>query len=280
MIVKEDFIQGRGNIPLFYRLFSLSSSSPTVVIVHGLGEHGGRYAHVRDLFLDLGFSVVLMDNRGHGKSGGRRGHVQDFNYYLQDLFLLWEHLHLWKPLLLGHSLGGLITLRFAQTYPEEISALVVSSPFLGVKMEVPKWKTLFASYLSQIWPTFSLPTGLNPHHLSHDIEAVEKYKRDSLVHQTASARWFTESLKAQEKAFQEVHQLRMPLFFQLAGDDFLCSSKTAEVFFESIPFSQKQMQIYPAFYHEIYNEVEKEKPLQDLEEWVNENVLSIYKDLS
>lgn len=270
---EEGFFEGVGERSLFYRFFRSSEqrdNPSTAVILHGLGEHSGRYGELTQKFLDLSFSVVLLDHRGHGKSTGQRGHIHSFSEYLLDVKALFEKLDLYRPLLLGHSMGGLIALRFAETFPLMISALVLSSPFLGIQVAVPRWKKFLGKVTSRLIPRLSLASELDPYYLTHDTKMIDAYIEDSEVHQKVSTRWFTEALQEIDRAFMEASKITHPFLLQLAGADHICKTEESQRLFGLVESPQKTQKIYPNFFHEIFNEVRREEPFRDLEEWIKE----------
>ena len=177
----------------------------TIVVVHGYCEHRGRYRHVAAHLNRHGYHVLVGDLRGHGESGGPRAFVRRFADYLADVqaFLAAAaelsrgSVPARKPILLGHSMGGLVGLQFALNHPEALHALALSSPFLGLKIVVPGWKRTLGLVASVLSPTLRLPSGLSAAELSHDPEVGRLYDADPLVTHEATARWFTETTAAQ-----------------------------------------------------------------------------------
>ena len=139
---KTGTFNGSDGVEIFYRHFEADDERAGMVIAHGLGEHSGRYGNVVERLLARGVSLWIPDHRGHGQSGGQRGHVLNFFQYLTDLRLMVElacqpRRSRGKCFLLGHSMGGLIALYFAQRFPDLIDGVLVSSPALGMAVKVP-----------------------------------------------------------------------------------------------------------------------------------------------
>jgi alpha-beta hydrolase superfamily lysophospholipase len=244
-----------------------------------LGEHSGRYLNVVQRLLPLGFSIWVPDHRGHGQSGGKRGHVLDFRQYLSDIRLVVELAGSdlsfdQRCFLLGHSLGGLMALYYAQQHPEDLKGLVVSSPALGMVVEIPLFKRLMGSFMSRLWPGLSLGNELDSGKISHDPNVVRAYRDDPLVHERVSARFFTELLGAMATVNQQSASLRIPLIMQLAGDDHLVNAASAERFYGELKAPDKTLHVYPGFYHEIYNETQdrQEIAFRDLAAWLEERL--------
>lgn len=270
---------GSDGVKIFYRHFPAEPERARMVIAHGLGEHSGRYGNVIERLLPKGISLWIPDHRGHGQSEGRRGHVLNFEQYISDLRLsvelarkdLTENL---RCFLLGHSMGGLIAIYFAQRFPELVDGVVVSSPALGMAIEVPGFKKVLGSFMSYIWPSLTMGNELDATKISHDPNVVNGYKNDPLVHDRVSARFFTEFLSAMETVHQQAASLNIPILLQVAGDDYLVSARSSRQFFEKLKLQDKTLCVYDGQYHEIYNELEDQrKPVfKDLEKWLDDQL--------
>jgi alpha-beta hydrolase superfamily lysophospholipase len=263
-------------IRIFYRHYQAVPEQARMVIAHGLGEHSGRYGNVIERVVPNGFSVWAPDHRGHGRSGGRRGHVLNFAQYLSDLRLTVELVKKDMPggmpcFLLGHSMGGLIALYFAQRHPEHIDGVVASSPGLGLAIEIPPLKKVLGSFMSYVWPGLTMGNELDATKISRDSNVVSAYEDDPLVHGRISVRLFTEFLAAMESVNQQASTLNVPVLMQVAGDDYLVRADSSKQFFEKLTLQDKTLHVYDGMYHEIYNspEDQKKKVLDDLEAWLD-----------
>jgi alpha-beta hydrolase superfamily lysophospholipase len=270
---------GSDGIEIFYRQYRAESEQARMVIAHGLGEHSGRYGNVIERLLPKGISVWVPDHRGHGQSGGKRGHVLNFVQYLTDLRLTVELAKKDMPgempcFLLGHSMGGLIALYFAQRYPELIDGVAASSPLLGMVIEVPAIKKVLGSLMSYVWPGLIMGNELDATKISHDPDVVKAYQTDSQVHGRVSARFFTELMAAMESVNQQASTLSVPVLMQVAGEDYLVNADSSKLFFEKLTLEDKTLYVYDGLYHEIYNapEDDKEKVLDDLEAWLEKRL--------
>jgi alpha-beta hydrolase superfamily lysophospholipase len=273
---EHSFKAGDGR-DIFYRKATAEPERGRVVLVHGLGEHGGRYGHVARRLLSLGLSVFIPDHRGHGRSGGRRGHVARFGRYLTDLkkmvaLAATGAVEDRRMYLVGHSLGGLIVTRYVQEFPEDAAAAVVSSPALRLPGHVPALKAALGRVMSGLIPWLSLSGELVQDKISHDPEVVRAYRNDPLVHSRVTARWFTETTAAMERALEKAPQVQTPMLFQLAGDDYLVDARGAREVFERLGAQDKTLIEYPDLYHEIYNETHTKQPLGDLAAWLEERI--------
>ncbi|MEN9724057.1 MAG: lysophospholipase, partial [Pseudomonadota bacterium] len=229
---------------LFYLIHSCpsrvsSGSGPlrVLIVLHGQGEHCGRYQHF-PFFLQNSVDVVAtMDHRGHGRSEGVRGHVERFQCYVQDAQkfvceVKGRYSGLGRPVvfhLLGHSMGGLIALLLLQEHGDlEFQSATLSAPLLGLKFPVPLLKRVVGHAMSRVLGSLQLETGLDTNLVSHDSRVVQAYAEDSLVHSKATTRFFTELLGAMVRA-RSRNSLAVPtLFLVPLADEIVESQATLE----------------------------------------------------
>ncbi|MCL4467898.1 MAG: lysophospholipase [Deltaproteobacteria bacterium] len=267
---KEGIIKSKDNTEIFYKYILADKPKASVFIVHGLGEHLGRYDNVTNTLKE--YNLFLLDLRGHGKSGGKRGHVMRFDEYLDDIDSLRNEvkgLIKGKTFILGHSMGGLIVLRYAIYRPEGISGVVASGPLLGVNVKVPKIKDVIGRLVANLAPGLSMSNEIDTGKLSHDKAVVDAYNNDPLVHAKVSARWYVEMVKAMEDTHENAGRLSMPCLILHGSADALTNPRSSREFFEKAGSKDKTYKLYEGYYHEVYNEVEKQKPLSDMAEWLN-----------
>ena len=254
------------------RQWRVSSTRGTIVLVHGGGEHSGRYEETAKRLNREGFSVVAPDLRGHGRSGGQRGHILRFEEYLEDVAgCLQTHVPTDQrpPILLGHSLGGLVCTYYAIASPATIRCLVLSSPLWGLNVPVPSWKHAVARSLSAVRPSFAMtrPTSAGEV-LSHDPQVGTRYLNDPLVHFKVSCRFYTEMRRHLEQLPRVLPQLTVPVLVLQAGDDRIASADATRQLFPLVGSAKKRLIVYEGFYHEILNEVDRERVIQDLVSWL------------
>jgi lysophospholipase len=226
-----------------------------------------------DHFAQLGYASIAMDLRGHGKSGGTRMFIRDMEDYLQDVKAVVSHFadHLQgKSFLIGHSMGGLVVIRFRQVYPDAIPNLtctVVSSPFLGISAPIPAWKKTASKLVVSLYPKLSMPNGLDANHVSHDPEQVRKYVADPLNSKIATAGWFEAVQRAHIQARANAPQTHGPLHILAAGDDKLVDLAATRIFYAALsPQIDKSLHVFDGWYHEIFNETDKEAAYLKLED--------------
>ena len=236
----------------------------SVLLSHGYAEHSGRYDEVVAALVERGLLVATYDLRGHGRSAGPRGHVLQFSEYLDDVQALTKMLGedaafraAGPPVLLGHSLGGLISFHAALADPGAYRALVLSSPFFGLALAVPAAKRFAGQVLSRIVPGFGLPSGLRGADVTQDPERARAYDADPMLITKATARWFTEALAAQATAFARAPSMRLPIAIFAGGADRVASTPATEEIFARIGSSSKRLEVLPGQFHEIFNDPDR-----------------------
>jgi alpha-beta hydrolase superfamily lysophospholipase len=256
-----------GAPPLAYALHpARGEAKGAALIVHGYAEHLGRYGEVIDALVGRGVTTAVFDLRGHGNSGGPRGHVERFADFVRDVDDVLGALsknEAWRkagpPVLLGHSLGGLISFHVALADPGHVRALVLSSPYFGLALRVPAVKRAAAQALSRVKPAFSLPSGLHGADVTTDPERAKAYDDDPLVFPNATARFFTESLAAQARALELAPSMRLPLLILQAADDKVASAPASRALFERVGSLRKEYRSCEGCYHEIFNERSRDR---------------------
>lgn len=245
------------------------NAEATVCLLHGLGEHAGRYDHVARAFTAQGIAVHAIDLRGHGRSEGLRGHTPGLDQWLDDIRLLIDHANASKArFLYGHSLGGSLTLRFGLRPSTPLTGIIATGPALRRSFEVPTLKLLLGRLMSKVWPTFSQHSGLNPHDISRDESVVQAYINDPLVHDWASARLFIEATGAGEETLARAAEFNQPLLLICGQEDRIIDVAACEAFFEAATSEDKTLRILPGLYHEVHNEPEKARVIEDIVTWV------------
>jgi len=250
---------------IFYQLH-VPTGEPrgAVLLTHGYGEHSGRYGEVIGALTNRNLCVATYDLRGQGTSEGARGYIDTFRDYVRDLEELRATLDQnlrWKqagpPVLLGHSLGGLISFHAALANPGAFRGLVLSSPFFGFAWEVPAPKRWAGHVFSKLMPTFALPSGIDPRDLTHDEQRSVEYEHDPLRVQRATARFFTEVLAAQESAQRLASSLFLPLFVFHAEHDRVASLVRSRQVFDRVQSITKAFRIAEGCFHEIFQETSR-----------------------
>ena len=274
---------------LIYGESNLASRSVgSILLVHGLGEHSGRYREFAEQLNGWGYDVHRIDLRGHGRSNGVRGHVNEFSDYYRDLDAWLVRLESGGELkkdipcfLFGHSLGGLISYlylsqRKAPPLSVKISGLILSAPAFGL---LPGLKTLVESSLAKRVPEFfrslQMPSGIRSEQLSHDDEVVRLHKADPLVHSWATPGFYVELTAAIKSLPKTVDRLAVPLLVMLAGKDKVVNTATAEKFTARLSEANPGLvtkKVFHGFFHEIFNETKRERVYRELKQWMQTTV--------
>jgi acylglycerol lipase len=273
MIHKEGDFAGHGGLRLYWQAWLPEGEVRAVILVaHGYGEHGGRYGNLVEEVVPRGFALYALDHRGHGRSEGPRGHVGRFAEFVSDLHALRvrvEEEQRRKPLfLLGHSMGGLIAVRYLLSHASGVAGTVLSSPALGIANEPSRALQWIARILSWIAPRTSFQGNVVPEFLSRDPSVGSAYAADPLVHRRATARFFTEFKWAMRNAHERAAEIVLPILVLQAGDDRLVDARATESFAHKLGSAMNAFQLYTGFFHELFNETERERVFADLECWL------------
>ncbi|PYP86588.1 MAG: alpha/beta hydrolase [Blastocatellia bacterium AA13] len=243
------------------------------ILVHGFGEHSGRYGALTSHLSARGCSVTGYDQRGHGKSDGARGHVERFKDYEDDLGLMIRRVvsnEAPLPLfLVAHSMGGLIALRYLLRNDPAIRGAVISAPLVGVAARVPPHKLLIGKISAALMPRLTLNNEIDPAVLSRDPNVGAAYAADPLVHHVVSARWFAEATRAMEDLTRRASEIKKPLLILHGSDDKLASYDATARLFPLIGSKDKELRTYSGFYHELFNEPEKEELFSTVTNWIS-----------
>lgn len=243
-----------------------------VLVVHGLGEHAGRYDTLARTLNCWGFSVRSYDQYGHGESDGVRGGLPHPNRLLDDLADLVESTRVRNPgvplVLLGHSLGGLVAAGFVARTLRAVDGLVLSSPALATRMS-PVQRMLMA-VVPRIAPNLTVGNGLDPQFLSHDRKIVQAYLNDPRVHDRISGRLAQFIVEEGALVRTRAPSWNVPTLLMYAGDDQLVDPLGSEMFAATAPLRMVHTQRFDGLYHEIFNEAEAQPVYDRLRHWLDE----------
>jgi acylglycerol lipase len=275
---QEGFFKGVREAKLYYQgWLPENESKAALVIVHGLAEHSGRYMNVVNRFVPLGYAVYGIDHVGHGKSEGQRVYVKRFSDYTGPLRTFFEMVRKWqlgKPVfLVGHSMGGLIGALYLLTHQEELNGAVLSGPALKAPGNIPAAVIFVGRILSSLLPRMGL-VPLDADGVSRDPAVVEAYLADPLVYRgKMTARLGAEMVAAMERVRGEADRIKLPLLILQGGGDRLVDPAGAQMLYDKVASVDKKLIVYEGFYHEIFNEPERDRVLSDLEQWLEAHLV-------
>ncbi|MFV2006006.1 MAG: lysophospholipase [Longimicrobiales bacterium] len=269
--------EGVGAKRLSWRLWEAEEATATVVIVHGLGDHSGRYELVAESLVARGFTVFGFDQRGHGRSQGIRGHAESFGQLRGDLVLAIRKarsvsgrlpVFLW-----GHSMGGLLVIRHLQADPGDVRGAVITSPWLATRAPVPEWKRRLARILDRIAPWLALSTGMAPEALMRDAERLRAYREDRLVHDRISPRLYHVVLKEQKAALENPDLFATPGLFLVPQADPLVVPSVTMAFAEAVQDGRATVVPFPGLLHEPHNEPERSDVFLAAGDWIDRELM-------
>lgn len=276
---REGTAPGPDGVRLFWRCWTPDRVSAAIFLIHGLGEHSGRYEEFARWLGRDGISVFSFDLRGHGRSGGPRGDAASFGRFLEDVSLMEETFEVTlaeegEPtpcrVLMGHSLGGLIALRHLQARGaalREYQGAVISAPWLDTPL--PAWARSAGRWLGRRFPRLRLPTGLGPRRLTRDSGKVREWKADSLVHTRLSGRLFLEVERVQKECFaQKIILDGRDLLFLIPDEDQVVSSSATLEFVRGIDEEGLRVEILRGGRHEPLNDRDREEVFRLVSSWV------------
>jgi len=246
-----------------------------ILLVHGLSDHGGRFAFVAEAFAGEGYIFTAPDLRGNGKSDGKRGHfaslgqvMEDIRYFLQEC----RKAHLDIPVMLySQSMGGNLAINFSLQFPGEIHGLVASSPWLRLTKPPSAIVESIASKMVKIFPSLLIPVSLKARELCHDKVICTAYDHDPLIHWKISLSTFFVILKSGEWAIAHASELKIPLLLMHSKADPITS------FAASLQFYQNANDLctfveFKDLYHELHNEAPKAGIVGNAIKWINKQL--------
>jgi alpha-beta hydrolase superfamily lysophospholipase len=270
-------LQTQDDLTLHGTIYAPMDPKALVVLIHGMGEHFGRYAHVAEFFTRNGYAFAGMDLRGHGRSQGKRGHTPSYEYLMNDIELLISTIQVDFPelplFIYGHSMGGNLVLNALIRRSLPITAAVISAPYLKLAFEPPKWKTVLGKISAKWWPELTQPTGLDTEALSRDSNVILAYNNDLLVHDKITSSFFVNVHFAGPYVLEHAVNIKVPLLLMHGTKDRLTSPRATQELHKRIP-ERSELKLWEGFYHELHNEPEQEELLSFVTEWLEKHLKS------
>ncbi|WP_059171469.1 alpha/beta hydrolase [Bacillus sp. FJAT-27445] len=250
-----------------------------IVMVHGAMEHHRRYGWLIEMWRSSGFHVIMGDLPGQGMTTrAYRGHIDSFDEYLTEVKDWIEAAYTYglPVFLLGHSMGGLIAIRLLQEEKLTIAGAILSSPCLGLVHEPSRFLNLLSYGMNAVFPSLRMNSGISVKMATRNKEVQEFDLNDTLYVTKVSVRWYRELQAAMKAAFHQLGQIQdVPALVMQAGDDLIVNKKAVRSWFNQAPLSEKRFKEWPEFYHEIFNEPEREKVFEYALEFVNSQLRGI-----
>ncbi len=270
---EEGFLNSADHLRLFWQRYTPKSPRATVLVLHGGGDHCGRYPALTDALVRAGLQVALVDLRGHGQSDGRRWHVDTFQDNVADLDafvakLSQDGVARDRLFLLGHSHGALVAATWGLSRGRHVAGFVFSSPFFKLAFPPPLLKLLAAKTIGKLVPFMAVPAGFEMSDLTTDPEMQRWTDRDPLYGRKTTPAWFEAATGAQREVMRRAPELRAPLLVLAAGDDHIADASVARAFVDAAGSRDKRLVVYDGFRHEIFNEVRRSEPIGEAVAWL------------
>jgi acylglycerol lipase len=277
MKYQEGTFMGPGNISIYHQSWMPEGESKaTLLIVHGLAEHSGRYLNLVNHFVPLGYAVYGVDLPGHGRSEGKRVYVKRFEDYMDVLSTYLRMIKESAPdtpvFLIGHSMGGLIGTLFLADHQEQLAGAVISGPLVKTAVDISGTTIFIGKLLSALLPGLGLMK-LEADGVSRDPAVVKAYINDPLVYTgKITSRLAAELIKAAQRVPLRAAGITLPILILQGGADRLVDPQGARMLHDMVSSPDKAIKVYDGLFHEVFNEPEHEKVIKDVQDWIEGRV--------
>ena len=262
--------QSKTGQTIFAQAWVPANVQGAIALVHGLGEHSGRYAHVAQVFNQNGLAVAALDLPGHGRTEGTRGHASfdaicdEIDHLLQEVRRRFPTLPVY---LYGHSMGAALVLYYTLKRKPELTGVIATSPPITTGTISPA-RFLMARVFSRLAPALTLENGLKQEHLSRDKQVIAAYAADPLVHPRISTRLGWDLLSSGKWIIEHAGELHLPLLLVHGCEDQICLCQGSQQFAEHAPTGLVTLKLWDGMYHETHNEPEKAEVLAYTLAWI------------
>jgi len=262
-------------VEIFGQGWEPDAGSPKAVIclVHGLGEHSSRYAHVAEAFTREGYALFTSDLRGHGRSAGARGHINSIEDFMKDIDSLFQQTRERYPglptILYGHSLGGILVLHYTLKRKPAVEGVIATSPGLHNELENQPVKVMAAKILGAVIPAVAIPSGLDPKSISRDPKVVDAYVNDPLVHDRISLGFGREMLGVNKWTLEHASEFPAPLLLLHGKADSLAFSSSSAEFADALKGRDCTISLWDGGYHELHNDLEQAEVFKTMITWMD-----------
>lgn len=245
-----------------------------ICLVHGLGEHIGRYSHVAEIFNSYGYALIGLDIRGHGRSPGKRGHIEDYDLIMDDIEALIDEAIEKYPgrpcYLYGHSMGGNLVINYALRREAKVKGVIATSPWLRLTKPPSPRMIKLIEILNYICPSFTQENGLKSTDLCKDKESTKKYDKDPLVHSRISARLFTTVHRAGIWSINNANRISTPLLILHGKADKITSYEASEELVAKAS-QYSSIKLWDGLYHELHNESRRNEIYEYIFDWIDKS---------
>jgi len=270
-----------GKADLFVRRYNPTrhDNGRTLVLIHGAGEYGGRYIHFIQRVVGSGWQVIAADLRGHGRSGGLPTHLDSFEQYLDDLDLIWSHFGLTaeSTATFAHSMGGLVAVRYLQTRPERMQALVLSAPLLALRVRVRLFKRAIGKVCHLVAPGTRFQTVVRSSDITRNATTRAGRARDPLMRRSVTAGWYYSVRRALLEALRDAERITLPLLLLQGDEDQIVDPNWPAEWITRISSSDSTLRMLPGHYHELVNEPGWERIADDVLDWLDQRFRGILR---
>jgi len=270
MFYKEGSFKCIKDSEIYYQYWLPDNTKKAVILlIHGMAEHSGRYMNLVNHMIPKGYAIYGFDHIGCGKSSGKRSYIDQFKDFTDIIDVYYNMIKKWEPdlpiIILGHSMGGLITSNYLLDHQKNFQGAVLSGPPVKVPENLSYFSIIAGNIVSGIYPSIGLMK-INPNDICSDKNVVQAYIDDPLVYKGGiSARLLSELIKAMKRISNNSHQISLPLFIVHGGADKLAEPLGSQLLYEKAASTNKGIKIYDGLYHEVMNEPEHKQVLNDIE---------------
>ena len=266
------YIETKDNTKLFFSLWKPSTKPRAIIcIVHGLGEHSGRYQEWAEKFTTCGYVVCAIDYRGHGKASGKRGHARYKRLYEDVDCLLNEagnHFPGIPKILYGHSLGGSIALNFLIDRQPKLTGIIITSPWMRLTFQPELWKLLAVRVFKILLPRLTINNNLDANDLSRDNNIAIKYNSDPLVHNKISLQLIYDAIQYGKLLIGKGYRINIPLLLMHGTSDKITFCKSSELFVRNTG-RYTTYKFWNNGSHELHNDIIKNEVFEFVTTWLN-----------
>jgi alpha-beta hydrolase superfamily lysophospholipase len=249
-----------------------------VCLVHGVGEHIGRYQADGEALSERGYILAGFDQRGFGKSEGRRGHTPSLDAYLNDIDSFLAEVARRYPgqprFLYGHSMGGILVLAFASLRQPSLAGVIATGPGLKSSIEAQKLKVILVKVLGNVLPTLTMTSGieLQTQLVSRDAQVVDEFTKDPLVHYKITAAWGKSMLEAIDQVYKNAPRFPLPLLLMHGTNDEIAYPRGSQLFAELAPKDKVTLKMWEGFKHELHTDPEKAATFDFMTDWMDQQL--------